>query len=166
MSNLATDQLGRVEHLSDGRAYVVFEREYAHPVERVWAALTDPAELAQWFPGFTVELRVGGHYEIRFGNDCEGPPHVSGTVSKCDPPNCLQCGSIRWELTATQTGCRLVFSDILWFEGPRTNTDICNSVLGGWHHYLDLLASLLRGEPIKPDRPEVDYAAYDIPGRE
>ena len=33
----------------DGRPALRFERRLAHPVERVWRAVTEPAELAQWF---------------------------------------------------------------------------------------------------------------------
>jgi uncharacterized protein YndB with AHSA1/START domain len=46
-----------------------FERriEVGAPRERVWAALTEPAQLVRWFPTHEaeVDLRVGG--EMRFG---------------------------------------------------------------------------------------------------
>ena len=35
----------------DGRPTLRFERTIDHPVERVWRAVSEPAELAQWFPG-------------------------------------------------------------------------------------------------------------------
>jgi uncharacterized protein YndB with AHSA1/START domain len=41
----------------------VIERrlEFEAPVERVWKAISDPAELAQWFPDSAdLDLRVGG----------------------------------------------------------------------------------------------------------
>lgn len=37
-----------IEH--NGRPAVRFERTYAHSVDRVWAAVSDPEELAHWFP--------------------------------------------------------------------------------------------------------------------
>jgi hypothetical protein len=40
----------------DGRPAVCFERRLAHPVARVWTAITEPADLAQWFPdGFVPD---------------------------------------------------------------------------------------------------------------
>ena len=35
----------------DGRPALHFERTLPHPVARVWRAVTEPAELAQWFVG-------------------------------------------------------------------------------------------------------------------
>ena len=34
----------------DDRSALTFERRLAHSVERVWRAVTEPAELAHWFP--------------------------------------------------------------------------------------------------------------------
>ena len=34
----------------DGRPALRFERTLAHSVERVWRAISDPAELERWFP--------------------------------------------------------------------------------------------------------------------
>jgi len=47
------------------------ERSFAAPIEKVWAAFTEPAVLQQWWgpPGFTtpsadIDLRAGGKYRI------------------------------------------------------------------------------------------------------
>jgi uncharacterized protein YndB with AHSA1/START domain len=34
----------------DGRPAVRFERRLPHSVERVWRAVSEPAELERWFP--------------------------------------------------------------------------------------------------------------------
>lgn len=77
-----TDLGTYLEH--DGRPAVRFVRRYPHPVERVWTAVTDPAELAHWFPSsVTVQPRAGG--TISFADD----PHLEpsrGTVLAFDPP--------------------------------------------------------------------------------
>src|SRR6202012_5001916 len=39
----------------DGRPVLRFERRLRHPVATVWRAITDPAELAGWFP-WQVEI--------------------------------------------------------------------------------------------------------------
>ncbi|MEA2229670.1 MAG: hypothetical protein QOF04_3300, partial [Solirubrobacteraceae bacterium] len=45
----------------DGRPAVRFERRLAHPVDAVWRAVTEPDQLAHWFPSaVSLELRPGG----------------------------------------------------------------------------------------------------------
>ena len=34
----------------DDRPAVRFERVYDHPVEQVWAAISDPTQMRHWFP--------------------------------------------------------------------------------------------------------------------
>jgi len=91
---------------------------------------------------------------------------VSGTVSVFEPPNVLAMGGMRWELTARGAGCVLVFTDILTFDDQRSNADLTNSVLGGWHKYLDMLEYGLSGGQADPrDEPEFDYSRVEVPGR-
>jgi uncharacterized protein YndB with AHSA1/START domain len=48
-----------IEH--DGRPAVRFQRTYPHAIERVWSAVTEPDELAHWFPSTVrIELRPEG----------------------------------------------------------------------------------------------------------
>lgn len=167
-SDTATDQLGAVGILDDGRKYVVLQRHLAHSIENVWTAITDPNHLADWFPGMKLECRQGGTFEIWFGEGCEGgPPHVSGTVSRFEPPHVLECGSMRYELEADGDGCILTFTDILHFQPPRADHEIVNSVLGGWHKYLDVLEFSLQGGSSDPrDFPEFDYTSVEVDGRD
>ena len=163
--NKGDGRYGTVHHLPDGRVSVRFERALPYPVETVWAALTEQAQLDAWMPGVQFEPRQGGHYQIWFGGECEGPPHVSGVVAAFEPPNVLQLGAIRWELSETADGCLLVFTDVLVFQEGRSDAEITNSVLGGWHYYLDLLEDALAGRPVNHDQPEPDYSAREVPGR-
>jgi uncharacterized protein YndB with AHSA1/START domain len=39
----------------DDRSALTFERRLSHSVERVWRAVTEPAELAHWFPAWSAE---------------------------------------------------------------------------------------------------------------
>lgn len=161
------EKLGTVRKTDDGQSYVHFERRLNHSVERVWKFITDAKELAVWFPGLTMQSHAGGKFEIWFGGECEGPAHVSGIVTKFDPPNELVMGSMRYKLTATESGCRLVFTDILHFDGIRSNTDFSNSVLAGWHMYMDTLVYALQGGEVDPQsQPEFDYSKVDVSGRE
>ncbi len=165
MSEQEENRYGTVHHMPDGRVQVRFERRLPYAVETVWAALTVQEQLDAWMPGVRFEPRQGGTYEIWFGGDCDGPAHVSGAVAAFEPPHVLQLGTIRWELSEAEDGCLLKFSDVLVFEGPRSQADITNAVLGGWHNYLDLLEDALAGRPVDHQQPEPDYAARAVPGR-
>ena len=155
------ERLGAVDRQEDGRTAVRFERRLAFPVDRVWAAITRAEHLASWFPGFDFEPERGGRYTIHFGGDCEGPADVEGRVVEYDPPNVLQCGTIRWELEKAEAGSRLTFSDVLHVQEGRSKVETATSVLGGWHRYLDLLEQSLEGTP-DPDTPEPDYSRLDV----
>lgn len=70
-----------------GHPAVRFTRRYDHPVERLWAAITDPDELPHWFPSKAVmEPRVGG--SIEFSGD-PNMPLSTGTILEYEPPTRL-----------------------------------------------------------------------------
>ncbi len=153
-----SDTYGAVTKLADGRTQVSFERQLPHSIGKVWAAITAPEQLAVWFPGFRLELRQGGTFEIWFGGDCEGVAHVSGIVSQYDPPRVLECGTMCFELQPQGAYCLLRFTDVLVPAGSRSAEDITHSVLGGWHKYLDMLEEALAGRDPNLKRSEPDYS--------
>jgi uncharacterized protein YndB with AHSA1/START domain len=166
LSAEASARLGAVGKLEDGRDFVVFERLLPHSIETVWAAITEPAQIEKWFPGFRLELAQGGRFDFWFGGgNCEGPSHVNGVVTRYEPPTVLECGSMRYELESRGTGTILRFSDILHYAGPRSKAEFCNSVLGGWHRYLDALGQALAGRVVNHGAAEFDYSTIDVPGR-
>ena len=128
----------------DGRPAVRFERTYAHQVERVWAAISDPHELAHWFPS-SVELepRAGG--TISFTGD----PHSSqqtGVVLAFDPPRHLAYtwggDELHFELEPlAPEQCRLVLINVLADRSAAARN------AAGWDVCLDELAKLLLGRP-------------------
>jgi uncharacterized protein YndB with AHSA1/START domain len=67
------------------------QRHYAHPVERVWKAITNPEELRQWFPQ-GQELAI---------TESEPPYVLTGT---------WYGDTLRFELRPDGDGCVLVFS--------------------------------------------------------
>jgi uncharacterized protein YndB with AHSA1/START domain len=127
-----------------GRPAVRFERTYAYTVERVWAAISDPDELAQWFPS-SVELepRAGG--VISFTGD----PHSSGqtgVVLAFDPPRRLAYTWGRDELhfelePLAAEQCRLVLINVLADRSAAARN------AAGWDLCLAELAKLLAGQP-------------------
>jgi len=131
----------------DGEKWtLVLVRELRHSPEKVWQALTDPAQLREWAPfeadgslstaGTTVKLTTVG----------APTPYVSETkVTRADARKTLQYtwggNDVRWELEALGGGTRLT----LW-----TNIDRRYISMGaaGWHICLDVLDHLLGGTPI------------------
>lgn len=74
-----------LEH--DGRPAVRFQRTYPHPVERLWAAVTETDELSHWFPSAVrMQPHVGG--TIEFSGDPNQEP-TSGSILTFDPPRRL-----------------------------------------------------------------------------
>ena len=68
-----------------GQAVLRFERTLRHPPEKVWTAVTDPAEMSQWFPA-TVETELRPGAPIRFSMDEVVPGTTEGEVLELDPP--------------------------------------------------------------------------------
>jgi uncharacterized protein YndB with AHSA1/START domain len=138
---------GGAEVRKDGENWtLILVRDLRHSPEKVWQALTDPAELREWAPfdadgslgtvGATVNLTTVGAPR----------PHVTETtVTRADAPRLLeyQWGGkdIRWELEPFAGGTRLT----LWHAIDRR---FISMGAAGWHICLDVLDRLLSGTPI------------------
>src|SRR5690348_1244046 len=65
MNAIDTD-LGEVTRTGD-QLRIVFRRRYARPIEKVWAALTVPERITDWFAETTVDrMDVGGTMQLYF----------------------------------------------------------------------------------------------------
>src|SRR6202041_3708135 len=119
---------------------LILVRELRHSPERVWQALTDPAQLREWAP-FVVDgslSSVGATVKLTWvGN----PPPQETRVTRADAPKVLEYSDIRWELEATGSGTRLT----LWHSIDRR---FVAWGAAGWHICFDVLERLLAGEPI------------------
>ena len=129
----------------DGRPVLRFERRIGHPVAAVWTALTEPDELARWFPSTIAgELRQGERLGFSFPEHDEASD-MEGQVTDFDPPREL---GFYWG------------EDHLRFElapaGDGTGTDLRLTVLldsaakaardgAGWAVCLQSLDALLSG---------------------
>jgi len=161
-----SDGFGTVRADEDGRTRVIFQRALSHPMDKVWAAIAEPDERAVWVPGIRFEPEAEARFDIWFGDACEGPSHASGKLEPFEPPTQLGLGSIRFKLEVAPGGCVLEFSDVLWFDGKRSNVDFANAVLAGWHRFLDTLEIWLDEGVAALDLKEPDYAAVDVRGRD
>ncbi|MDH2426329.1 SRPBCC family protein [Sphaerisporangium sp. TRM90804] len=125
-----------------GRSVLRMERRLAHPPEKVWRALTEPDDLARWFPSSVrVDLRVGG--EIRFDF-----PDEPGVVTELDPPRvfAFTWGGelLRWEVRADGEGSLLLLTHTFddRYGAP--------SFAAGWHTCLNAMDTALRGSSPPP----------------
>jgi len=125
---------------------LVLVRELRHSPERVWQALTDPAQLREWAP-FDADRSLG-----TVGSSVKlttvGAPalHVTETkVTRADAPRALEYKwggfDMRWELEPVGGGTRLT----LWTNIARPYISMGAA---GWHICLDVLDHFLSGTPI------------------
>jgi uncharacterized protein YndB with AHSA1/START domain len=150
-----------------GKPALRFERHYRHPVERVWRAVTDPHEMASWFPSAVVGERAVGA-PLVFDDDAQRAaareageptrvdgPLIAGAVVAYDPPTVFSFTwgdeLLRFELIPHGDGTRLVFTQIL------SHPSVAARNGAGWHACLGALDILLG-----VDVPDEDGAAvYD-----
>jgi hypothetical protein len=125
----------------DGEKWtLILVRELRHPPEKVWQALTDPADLREWAP-FVADGNlgtVGASVNLTWVGT---PTPLETTVKRADAPNLLEYSDIRWELEAFGGGTRLT----LWHSIDRR---FISWGAAGWHICFDVLDRLLSGTPI------------------
>jgi uncharacterized protein YndB with AHSA1/START domain len=153
---------------------VEYIRIYAHPIHRVWRAITDPAELSKWFiPTTKWELATGGSY--RFHND-----GFSGTILQVEPPRFIKfsnandaVGYFQYELSEVDGGTRMHFVQHFDPKGAYSETpdDLGGDLpggpdtpwkpgfVGGFHEFWDALGDHLDGVPIGSRLPATEMNA-------
>lgn len=131
---------GTLQRAANGRSVLHFERQLAHPVEKVWRAITDPAEMKHWFPsGVSGEFRPGGKLTFRFEDN---PTEMEGSISELEPPRLLAFtwgpDALRFELQPTPGGTKLLFDCTFTDDGVKAARDGA-----GWHVTFDQLEAHL-----------------------
>lgn len=138
-------------------ATLVFTRMLHFPPEAVWAAITDPAQLRQWFmTTASIDGRPGGAVDL-----VSGPSrfHVTGTILAWEPPRLFEHewnvaardelpggeqATVRWELRPMTEGTELTVS----YKRLSRNTAL--GFAPGMHAFLDRLETQLAGTTL-PD---------------
>lgn len=125
---------------------LVLVRELRHSPEKVWQAITDPAQPREWAPFDADRSLASAGNRVKLTTVGAPGPHVTETtVTRADAPKSLEYKwgdfDMRWELQASGGGTRLT----LW-------TNIARPFIAmgaaGWQICLDVLDHLLGGTPI------------------
>ncbi|WP_155373615.1 SRPBCC family protein [Catellatospora vulcania] len=137
-------------HASGGRWTLVLHRDLAHPPAKVWAALTEPGQLARWAP-YLADRDLGSTGAATLTMiDGEHTEDLSATVQRAEPPHLLvhTWGEdlLRWELAPTAGGTRLTLRHTM------ADRDWVPKVAAGWHLCLVVAGHLLDGDPVPPIR--------------
>lgn len=144
------ERLGQI--LRDGaRVGLRYERDLAHPIERVWRALHDSDDLRHWLPVDIIgDRREGADIRLPFWPDVEeahpdetAAGSLPGRIVTWDPPRLFEwtwdTDELRFELTPTDDGCRLVFTT--WID----DDPHAHRTAAGWHACLAAMGALLDG---------------------
>ena len=125
---------------------LVLVRELRHSPDKVWAALTEPAQLREWAP-FDADASLGETgRSVKLTTVGAPKPMVSETsVTRADAPHILEYSwggqDMRWQLDAVAAGTRLT----LWHN---INRDFIAMGAAGWHLCLAVMDRHLDGSPI------------------
>ncbi|MBK7864240.1 MAG: SRPBCC family protein [Archangiaceae bacterium] len=125
---------------------LVLVRDLRHPPQKVWAALTDPAQLREWAP-FDSDQNLGtAGTTARLSTVGAPSPMVAETKVRQAEPHKLLVFSwgeqdLRWELEPQGAGTRLT----LWHN---INKGFISMGAAGWHICFDVLDALLGPDPL------------------
>jgi uncharacterized protein YndB with AHSA1/START domain len=162
------------------RHTIEYVRVYPHPIERVWRAVTDAAEVAVWFfPPSQIDARAGGAYALG-GPDTD----FKGVITIFEPPRLVRYGGPEphgplgyWQFTldAVEGGTRMMFIQSsqpgVWrnthnwaADPPEHPAGELNpwrpGTLSGWRRAFDHLGAHLDGAPYHEVDEEPLKAAY------
>jgi uncharacterized protein YndB with AHSA1/START domain len=138
---------GAVRSEGHGRT-VRFDRHFHAPIDEIWAACTDPEQLAHWFAEVSGDLRIGGEAFIDFDNG----EHTPLVIRECDPPKSLVAdwafgddamSTLRVDLAPSDDGGTTMVLEHSMLPG---STGV--GYAAGWHAYLDRLADRVSGAEI------------------
>lgn len=132
----------------NGNPVLRFERRLAHPVGKVWKAISDPAQMGRWFPAIVeTTLTVGAPMRFTFPGEAPTDGIHDGEILEFDPPRVYafrwNTDVLRFELVPDNDGCRLYFSQTL--GGGSIGRLGAARNAAGWDHCLGSLRALLDG---------------------
>jgi uncharacterized protein YndB with AHSA1/START domain len=145
-------------HTGDGHSVLRFERRLAHPVEKVWRAVSDPAEMRHWFPAIVeMDARAGG--TMRFTYPGGQMDSTDGLITELDPPKVFAFtwggDPLRIELSPLGPGGE---GTLLVFTHTFTDRPMAGSFATGWETCLGALEEHLTDPGAETSIAPVRYA--------
>jgi uncharacterized protein YndB with AHSA1/START domain len=139
---LQADDFGTLDRSGDVPR-LRYERRLGHPPEKVWAALTEPEQLAAWFPT-TIEGERAAGARLQFAFEQVKIDPMQGEMLRFEPPSLLEFSwgsdTLRFELSRDGDATVLVFTVGLEELGKAARDG------AGWHTSLDQLVAELAGQ--------------------
>lgn len=143
---------GTVE-VGPDEARVTFRRAYPTTPDDLWDAMTAPVRARRWLGALHGDLRAGGTYELRMGEDRPDADDVAhGDVLVCDPPHVLEVtwtfpgertSRLRAEVAAGEDGA------VLTLVHTALDPTAAAGYGGGWHVVLDQLDDHVAGRAVR-----------------
>jgi uncharacterized protein YndB with AHSA1/START domain len=129
-------ELGTLTPAGDGRWAIHLTRRLAHPVDKVWRAITQPEHLAKWFPStIDGDRAAGAALHFRFDEHLR----LDGEMLAFEPPHLMELrwgdDVLRFELRPEGDGTILELTDTTPELGKAARD------AAGWHECLELLPS-------------------------
>lgn len=131
------------------------EKEFPHPIEKVWRAITDPKALANWFVPGTFEARVGTsyHFENEFTK-------VKGRVLQVEAPILLVYTwlkndtnietTVHWQLEEYTEGTRLIIEHFGIEKYEQSAPSLLLATTEGWNYVIIAIENYLK-HPLSQD---------------
>jgi len=137
---------------------VTFNRKSKHSARRIWAAITDSREVAQWmdYPA-RIDLRVGGDWNIDFSSTHQGG--LPGVIVRVEPEHVLTyvwgLSVVEWTLDDAPDGCSYRFVHAgLADRGVDADEE---GLSAGWHDFLDQLDHHLDGVHLQREARQANW---------
>jgi uncharacterized protein YndB with AHSA1/START domain len=146
MSVMTNDELGEITRTGD-TVTIVFHRRLARPVAKIWAALTVPERITDWFAEAKAR-HPGGRRDDRALLHRRGLPEP-GRIVVYEPMKTFawrwteldgsKASLVRWDLEPDGDGCRLTLTH------SELAADEAGEAGAGWHAHLEALEDAADG---------------------
>lgn len=155
----ALDNAGTLSRLPSGEVELRFERRLDHPLEKVWAAISIPERIGDWFCEMSFAPTAGAPIDQTFHH--AGGLKGTGEVLRFEPPHLFEWrwhgngkdehdSVVSWRLEPDGEGTRIILTH-------RTPDAAQAKNYGhGWHVHLDGLEKALVGGRFEYPPPNND----------